>query len=307
MKTERRHELQENELATWLGQVIHTYQHYLRAALGVIILAALGLMASAYMNNRSKQTQEAAWSAYFEARLAPESSALKKVAETYSSTEAAGWALQSAGDLELGQGISELFRDKQQAAERLKGAEEAYEAVIASYQEPMLLKRAMLGLAKAQESQQNLEGAKQNYGAIISRWGADQEDADQEDQVVRIARSRLASLDSPNAEQWYAWFAQQEPPKSPLDDPGFFEGLPNVPADPNLTMPKPGQLLGGSETSDAEDEGAEATTDDTEAADPLEGLDLQFPATNDTPQSGESPSSESPSSESPSSESPSSE
>ena len=112
MKTERRHELQENELATWLGQVIHTYQHYLRAALGVIILAALGLMASAYMNNRSKQTQEAAWSAYFEARLAPESSALKKVAETYSSTEAAGWALQSAGDLELGQGISELFRDK---------------------------------------------------------------------------------------------------------------------------------------------------------------------------------------------------
>ena len=297
MKTERRHELQENELATWLGQVIHTYQHYLRAALGVIILAALGLMASAYMNNRSKQTQEAAWSAYFEARLAPESSALKKVAETYSSTEAAGWALQSAGDLELGQGISELFRDKQQAAERLKGAEEAYEAVIASYQEPMLLKRAMLGLAKAQESQQNLEGAKQNYGAIISRWGADQEDADQEDQVVRIARSRLASLDSPNAEQWYAWFAQQEPPKSPLDDPGFFEGLPNVPADPNLTMPKPGQLLGGSETSDAEDEGAEATTDDTEAADPLEGLDLQFPATNDTPQSGESPSSESPSSE----------
>ena len=287
MKTERRHELQENELATWLGQVIHTYQHYLRAALGVIILAALGLMASAYMNNRSKQTQEAAWSAYFEARLAPESSALKKVAETYSSTEAAGWALQSAGDLELGQGISELFRDKQQAAERLKGAEEAYEAVIASYQEPMLLKRAMLGLAKAQESQQNLEGAKQNYGAIISRWGADQEDADQEDQVVRIAKSRFASLDSPNAEQWYAWFAQQEPPKSSLDDSGFFEGLPNVPADPDLTMPKPGQLLGGGETSDSEDDSVECAPEDSDAADPLEGFDLQFPATNDTPPPGE--------------------
>ena len=282
MKTERRHELQENELATWLGQVIHTYQHYLRAALGVIILAALGLMASAYMNNRSKQTQEAAWSAYFEALSTPESNALKKVAETYSGTEAGGWALQSAGDFGLEQGIRELFRDKQQAAERLKGAEEAYEAVIASYQEPMLVKRAMLGLAKAQESQQNLDGAKQNYEEIVNRWGADQED-----QVVLIAKSRLESINSPNAEQWYAWFAQQEPPTSPLDDPGFFEGLPNVPADPDLTMPKPGQLLGGGETSDSEDDSVEATPEDSDAADPLEGLDLQFPATNDTPPPGE--------------------
>ena len=272
MKTERRHELQENELAAWLGRQILRLKPYLRMVLGVVILIILAMTASTYLSNRNNDAERSAWGAYFDAVSSPDTSSFELVADSYPDTSAAGWALQSAGDFKLGRGIGQLFQNREQAAEELDGAGKLYQSVIDAYDDPMLLKRAMLGRAKTHESQRDLAAAQELYREIVQRWGADGDDP-----VVKTAQSRIDELESPDAQQWYDWFARQEPLQSPLDDPSFFQDIPKLPDQPDLSMPQPGQLLGGSETSDDAESSISTANGASSTTDVLPGLELESP------------------------------
>ncbi len=105
MKTERRHELQENELANWLGEKIRKFQPYGRTVLGVLVLAAVGLLVTGYLRSRNEQAKRAGWSAFFGAMTVADPVALEEVAEAFPDTTAAAWALQRSADLRLDQAL----------------------------------------------------------------------------------------------------------------------------------------------------------------------------------------------------------
>jgi tetratricopeptide (TPR) repeat protein len=270
MKTERRHELQENELATWLGDQIMKLQPYLKAIAGGAVLLAVVFLATSYLNARNEEAQQEAWAGYFAALATGDPAEFQKVAETYPGTIAAGWSLQSAGDLLLNQGIGELFRNRETAKTQLEAALQTYKTVTDAYSDAMLQQRAYLGLAKAEESLGNFDQAKKHYQQITEKWS--------ESEMADLAADRLAQLDRPGTKEWYDWFAQQEPVTSPLDMPGFLNDLPNLPDQPNINLPQPGELL-GSEGQAADDGSDLPGGDDLPAGDQLNSADSAVEST----------------------------
>ncbi len=237
MKTERRHELQENELANWLGEKITKIQPYGKTILGVGVLIVAVLFAVSYINGRGAETEKEAWSAYFRAMNSGDPVEFRDMAADYPGTVAAGWSLQSAGDLFFNQGVGKLFQNRSEAMEQLQTARDAYEVVVKTYvSDPMLQARAKFGLAKAEEAMGNLDSAKAKYEELAKQTG--------DSEMAKLAQQRVDQLDRPATQAWYTWFAEQKPATSPLNEPGFFQDLPNLPERPDLNMPEPGQLLG---------------------------------------------------------------
>ena len=61
MKTERRHELQTNELADWLGTTIQFIEANFRTVLGVIVALAVVVGAGFYLKSESATRRGQAW------------------------------------------------------------------------------------------------------------------------------------------------------------------------------------------------------------------------------------------------------
>jgi tetratricopeptide (TPR) repeat protein len=249
MKTERRHELQQNELADWLGDFLIKMRPYGKTALGVLVLAAAGLFAFTYVGGRGRQNQQAAWSDFFDAAdtagpMNPSASEnFERTAETYPGTLAAAWARQSMGDLRLKSGLQQMFTDRERAQKDLEEARASYERVLAEAQAPMLLQRAHFGLGQAFESLGDFAKAEENFRAIVQRWP--------DSPIARLANERLDVLKRDATKQWYAWFAEQKPAARPLSDPGLFRDLPNLPDSPDLSLPLPkaGELKGAASST----------------------------------------------------------
>jgi hypothetical protein len=272
MKTERRHELQENELANWLGEKVGAFRPFGKTILGVLVLAAVAMLIGNYLRGRSVRMREAGWSAYFEAMSGANPEAFEEVAKVFPDTSAAGWSMQRAADLHLDESLRQMFQNREVAKQEIDAARELYEQVLATSRDPMLQQRATYGLAKSLESQGDFAEAQKQYELLASRWS--------DSQFAELARQRLHQIQQPATQQWYNWFAEQTPVSSPLTDPGMFEDLPNLPEGPDLEMPAAGQFFGpGSNASPLPDAGLAAPPDEPN----LEG-DLPFAT--ETPSDG---------------------
>jgi hypothetical protein len=238
MKTERRHELQENELANWLGEKLATLRPYGKAILGVLVLALVALIIVNYLRGRGERMREAGWSAYFEAMTGANPEAFEEISQVYPGTDAAGWAMQRAADLHLDEALRQMFQDREAAKEEIDAARDLYEKILAASSDPMLQQRATYGLAKCLESQGDFTEAAKQYEQIASRWS--------DSAFAELAQQRLQQIQQPGTRQWYNWFAEQKPVSSPLTEPGMLDGLPELPEGPDLKMPAPGQLVPGS-------------------------------------------------------------
>ncbi len=227
MKAERRHELQHNELADWLSGTAERLRPYSRAILGVTIAAVVLLLAYYLITSRAEKKQSAAWDKYLHALSAttPDASTteLEETVERYSKTPAAVWAEATLGDMELGDGIGQLFVDKVDAEKKIKRAIGHYEAVLEKADDPLLKARVLFGLAHAQESLGELEKARQSYEALVDLKGPYQQ----------LAEDRVAALGRDSTHDFYAWFASEEPVRTPLP------GMPGerLPFDASSLMP----------------------------------------------------------------------
>ena len=236
MKTERRHELQTNELAIWLTGWIETIRPYSKAIIGGLLLITTVWFAYAYIGKRGEQNQAQAWSAFFQAyEQGAEPDRLAEVAASFGDTRAGLWALQSAADLHLAQGTQDLFRDRQQAEEELQQAKDAYASVSQQASDPLLKQRAAFGLAQALESLGQFGPADEKYREVAEQWP--------NSGVGQLAQRRLEMLQQPATREWYAWFAEQKPIPSPLVDPSLLNVLPNLPDSPDISLPGPGELI----------------------------------------------------------------
>lgn len=213
MKTERRHELQTNVLADWLGEKIDALKPYSTAISATALALAVGLFAYLYWSQKNQARQAQGWKQYFnaleETGREDADQSLREVADDYAKLPPGEWSRLSLADAQLAKGVDQLFNDRAASRQTLDDAIESYRAVLdAAPPESPLAERATLGLAEAYESKNELDEAREQYRALVERRP--------EGAFTALAQERLDDLDRKGTKDFYDWFARQSPkPKSP--------------------------------------------------------------------------------------------
>lgn len=258
MKTERRHEMQTNVLADWLGHSIEQTRPYAKllafGLLAIVLLIAAGMF---FLNDQSARLS-AGWADFFAASHEANPERLRAVAADHSGTAASVWARLSEADIELAQGMRLLYTDRSSATAVLKDARESYQAVIEQASEPRLRNAARFGLAQTYECLADIDKAIEAYESVGSESSALQAEAEE----------RIAALRNPERRDFYDWFAKQEPVPRNLSgaNPGMPSGFPSnldlLSDQPDLSFPNDfGSGLGSTSEPPAGGEETAAPTD----------------------------------------------
>ena len=239
MKAEKRHELQTNVVADWLGKNVQAIQPYLKGLTLVVALVAVIAVALWYNVGRRKAESGAASQAYITAVASRDPKALEQVSEDHAGTAAGLWAKVAAADIELSNGIDLMYTNREEAKETLSDAEKLYNAVEAGASAyPTLRNRARFGLAQTHESLGELDKAKKFYAQVKGQ--------NHDPTLARVAARSYDRLAEPSSEGWYAEFLSHEPkpvgdiippptgPAANLELPESFDRLSDV---PDITLP----------------------------------------------------------------------
>jgi hypothetical protein len=222
MKTERRHELQTNALADWLGKHVEQVRPYAKGILAIALIVVAAAIAGTYISRNQATQSRLGWNEFYRAFGQRSAEDLEEVAASHSGTEAAVWAKQAEADIQLAEGIRDLYINRDLAKKSLEKARQSYLFVKELASDGLLKDRALFGLAQVHESLAELDQARNFYaelasGAPNSALGAE-------------AGRRLDALNEPATEKWYNWFANQTP------RPPTSSGLPTGPGMPNLPL-----------------------------------------------------------------------
>ncbi|MDA1050776.1 MAG: hypothetical protein O3C40_09890 [Planctomycetota bacterium] len=236
MKTDRRHELQTNVLADWIGKHLQQSQGYSKTILAVILLVAAAAIAGTFLAKKQAARSQAGWNQFFQAFGERDPEALEVVASANQGTTAGVWAQLADADLKLAEGIGDLYTNRDNAKKNLAEAERNYLVVDKAATEKILRERAWFGLGQVYESSAELDKAKQFYGKLVS--------SSPTSALGKESKRRSDALSDASTAKWYNWFANQTPrPPAIPGMPSDF-GLPNFPTDldnrsdrPDLSIP----------------------------------------------------------------------
>lgn len=224
MKSERRHELQKNELADRLASGIESTRALLPVIGIVLAVMLVGAIAWGVYNRYSRGQASAAWTDFYFNLTSGDADSFNDLAADYPRSAAAGWAQQVAGDAFLQRGIASMYRNRTEAKELIGKAIAAFEKVDQAASNPELRAKALLGLAQAHESLGDVDQAASFYqqlSKVASQPG-----------LVNEANQRLAFVTSDAGKSFYTWFSQLDPkPDAPITLPSDLS-LP--PASPDL-------------------------------------------------------------------------
>jgi hypothetical protein len=207
MKTERRHDLKTNELADWLGKSMVRVEENYKVGLGIVAVIILIVAVWAYLRNSTAQQMQESWTAFQRASTQGNANELTDVATRYSDLPAGACARMMLADTQLRAGTDQLFADRADANDQLRRAFENYQLVIDSNADltPIVKQRALLGLARAAESLNDLPRAREAYQQLAdtNRWP--------QAFYSKEAQIRLDALTRNSTKEFYDWFAKQEP------------------------------------------------------------------------------------------------
>src|SRR5210317_150148 len=110
MKSQKRHELQTNELADHLGRYMQAIQPYQNLVLFGVVAAIVIVGGVLWLSNQQTAKASASWSEYFVALGQQRADGLEEVAQIHDGSTAALWALQSAGDVKLSSGEEKMYQ-----------------------------------------------------------------------------------------------------------------------------------------------------------------------------------------------------
>jgi len=255
MRTERRHELEENILAQGLISVLEKIRPYQNAILiglvGMVVLVA----AYQWITRRSSGQAEAAWNEVFaNMSLSREDpSALEKAAENFAGTEPGQWAALLAAEAYLAKACDAFFQNKTEAREYLHRSRDLFQRVLTDSRNEVLRERATFGLARADETAGDLDNAieswsnpsgKQSghkadrgYQGVLNLWP--------EGAYAKAAQARLNDLQRYTTKKFYDEFGRWEP--RPLPPESFGPSAKGkIPADgaiPEGPLFTPGELV----------------------------------------------------------------
>lgn len=247
MNSERRHDLQENELAAALGKVNQSIDPYSKpiavaVALGFIGFLAWGFYSSGQAGRRSDATYQ-----LIEASVSNDSETLATVAAQYPKTPAAAWSRLYQGSSKMGVGINALFTSREEAEELLSEASAAYKEALKLSDDTIIQSRSHFGLARISESLGNVDEAIENYEAAMA--------VGESDAMVEEAKQKIASLSKPQTQEFLAWFNDQDfAPANPAAPPSL-PGAGELPDLPNLDF---GDMDGEEEAPASEEETAKS-------------------------------------------------
>ncbi len=240
MKSQKRHELQTNELADHLGRYMQAIKPHQNLVLFGVVAVVVIVGGVVWMNNQRIAKASASWSDYFVAMSEQRPDALEDVAQFHEGSSAAWWALQSAGDYKLTSGAQKMFENRDEAKTDLKDAEKHFKDVEqGATSNPELVRRARFGLARVYETMCEIPKATDYYKQVAQ--------AAPDSAIGKLAESRYNELTEESVEKWYNWFARQEPaPPAPAGGAGLepLGDLEDLPERPDLSTPFASPLEG---------------------------------------------------------------
>lgn len=227
MKSDRRHELQTNELANWIGRQYERHQGHLPTFLwGVLAVVAIIVLIGVW-RSRSSYSVAGAWEDFYQIgnadpKVRPKR--LKELAEKYPNTQIALWARLDLADQLCYDGHAKLDIDRTIATTHLREAQQTYALVLQNPKAvPEMIRRAALAEAKCWELMGDREKAIETYQSVAKRF------ANSHPELSADAASRASELEQPEAADFYKWLAEYTPPASkPLNIPGLGSMFPPI-------------------------------------------------------------------------------
>ncbi|MCH8839192.1 MAG: hypothetical protein IH831_00660 [Planctomycetes bacterium] len=209
MKTERRHDLETNELARWAAAKIEKIKPYSTQLVGgVVVLLGMAVVGSMW-SSVSESQQEAAWDAYALAVNTSdmEMDNLQRVAtnDAHAGTVMQEWAFATWADRQLALASQAYLIDRTDTKERLRRVVSVYEQLAESAGDEQLRNRARYGLAQVYEMQNRLDDARRQYDLV-------------QGDLEAIARVRADHMLAPGVQEAYDWLATAELPRRALRD-----------------------------------------------------------------------------------------
>lgn len=230
MKTERRHDLETNELARRATVWIEKIKPYSTQLVGVaVVLLGLWVVSSVWGTITASE-DEAAWDAY---GLAITTSDLDMVqmqrlanSDLYQGTPMQEWAFAAWADRQLYLATRLYLVDRAAAKERLGRIVGVYEQLSTTAGDEQLRNRARFGLGRVYELQDKLGKAGEQYDQVKG-------------DLQPLARMYADRLLTPEAKETYAWLDTAKLPKhnlegapgTPGSKPVFGAELPNASTD----------------------------------------------------------------------------
>ena len=210
MKSERRHDLETNQLAIHVKDWIDHVKPHLGMALGIVAAVAAAIALWSVWQGTSSARVGEAWDAYTLASYSsdPELMAMKRVAdnEDYAGTAVPEWAYLAWCDRQLLLASQSYFIDRSSSQSRLKKIRGIFDSLATGGQDARVQDRAHYGLAQVLEMQDKIDEALQEYARVKGDLQA-------------LAKSRIEQLEGDDAKETYKWLASAELPKRPPADP----------------------------------------------------------------------------------------
>jgi hypothetical protein len=257
MKSNRRHELQTNELANWIGRQYARHQGNLPTILwGVLAVVALIVLLGVW-TSRNSRSVAGAWEDYYEIGTADpkvRQKRLRELAEKYEGNEIALWARLDLADQLCYDGRAKMDFERDIGKANLREAQQNYALVLKNPKALSEMKRrAAIAEGKCWEILGEREKAIETYRSVAKQFATTYAD------VAAEAASRASELEQPEAADFYKWLADYTPPTGRLPElPGMNSLFP-----PGFDM-KPESNGSDDATAPSKDE---AKTEGTDAAD----------------------------------------
>jgi hypothetical protein len=252
MKTERRHELETNELARRATVWIEKVKPYSPQIVSVVVVLLVIWVFSSVWGSFSSSQNEAAWDAYSLALNSRdlEMQNMRRLADdpTYAGTAVQEWALAAWADRQLALATREYFIDRDAAIKRMQNTVGTYETLATSAGDEQIRNRARFGLGRINEIQDNLDQAREQYDQV-------------QGDLQPLARTYADRTLSPEVIEVYAWLSTAELPRHDLSGgpgtPGskpFFDAEPPDASDSTgINLKTLEDILGISSDAPAED------------------------------------------------------
>lgn len=229
MKSERRHEIQENSLAHFLENLFESARPHATLIGGVLLAAVLAYIGYVVMMQEGGPVKHDQWNSVFSAvdqsfRVADDDVQQQELAEKFATiakedgdTRPGLWAEYFAGLRSLTQAGDVAYSDPKSATADLERAIQAFQKTYDETDLPVLKVKSLWSMAEAyqlQATSDSLNKAKANFEEITKIWP--------DSNTARAAQERIERLDNAavtGKDGFYAWYRDHDfaaQPRAPL-------------------------------------------------------------------------------------------